>query len=44
MDRSEAQGQYVTISLSAAFDYVNQPKQAVQKMCVDGHDGRLPQS
>ena len=44
MDRSEAQGQYVTVSLSAAFDYVNQPKQALQENVCGGHDGRLPES
>ena len=44
MDHSEAQGQYVTVSLSAAFDYVNQPKQAVQEMCVEAMTDAFPKA
>ena len=44
MGRSEAQGQYVTVSLSAAFDYVNQPKQAVQEMCMAAMADAFPKA
>ena len=44
MDRSQAQGQYVTVSLSAAFDYVNQPKQAVQQMCMKAMTDAFPKA
>ena len=44
MDRSEAQGQYVTVSLSAAFDYVNQPKQALQQMCMEAMADAFPKA
>ena len=44
MDRSEAQGQYVAVSLSAAFDYVNQPKQALQQMCVEAMTDAFPKA
>ena len=38
------QGQYVTVSLSAAFDYVNQPKQAVQQMCTEAMKEAFPKA
>ena len=44
IDRSEAQGQYVTVSLSAAFDYVNQPKQALQQMCMEAMTDAFPKA
>ena len=44
MGRSEAPGQYVTVSLSAAFDYVNQPKQAVQEMCMKAMTDAFPKA
>jgi squalene-associated FAD-dependent desaturase len=44
MNRSEAQGQYVTVSLSAAFDYVNQPKQALQQMCMAAMADAFPKA
>ena len=44
MGRSEAPGQYVTVSLSAAFDYVNQPKQALQKMCMAAMADAFPKA
>ena len=44
MGRSEAQGQYVTVSLSAAFEYVNQPKQALQQMCMEAMTDAFPKA
>ena len=44
MGRNEAQGQYVTVSLSAAFDYVNQPKQALQEMCMKAMTDAFPKA
>ena len=38
------EGQYVTVSLSAAFDYVNQPKQAVQEMCTEAMKEAFPKA
>ena len=38
------QGQYVTVSLSAAFDYVNQPKQALQDMCTEAMKEAFPRA
>ena len=37
-------GQYVTVSLSAAFDYVNQPKQTVQQMCTEAMKEAFPKA
>ena len=44
MGRSETPGQYVTVSLSAAFEYVNQPKQALQQMCMEAMTDAFPKA
>ena len=44
MGQNCAQGQYVTVSLSAAFDYIDQPKQAVQEMCTEAMKEAFPRA
>ena len=44
MDPTSPNGQFVTVSLSVAFDYVNQPKQALQKMCMEAMTDAFPQA
>ena len=44
MGRNDAKGQYVTVSLSAAFDYVNQPKNALQQMCIEAMKDAFPKA
>ena len=44
MGRNDAEGQYVTVSLSAAFDYVNQPKDALQQMCIEAMKDAFPKA
>ena len=44
MGDNGAQGQYVTVSLSAAFDYVNQPKQTLQQMCAEAMKQAFPKA
>lgn len=44
MGNNGSQGQYVTVSLSAAFDYVNQSKQAVQQMCTEAMKEAFPKA
>jgi len=44
MGHNGGPGQYVTVSLSAAFNYVNQPKQAVQEMCTEAMKEAFPKA
>ena len=44
MGRNDTHGQYVTVSLSAAFDYVNQPKDALQQMCIEAMKDAFPKA
>ncbi len=44
MGGADDNSQYLTVSLSAAFDYVNQPKQAVQQMCTEAMKEAFPRA
>lgn len=44
MGNNGNQDQYVTVSLSAAFDYVNQSKQTLQQMCAEAMKEAFPKA
>ncbi len=44
MGQDGAGGQYLTVSLSAAFDYVKQPRLEVQQMCTEAMKEAFPKT